>query len=169
MDIYAYIEKDHRAVADLMQQVLDTRDAKRRMELFNRIRTELILHLDSEEVTFYRAVERASRARPLEEQMSHAEDEHQEARDYLMKLSALEIHDELWIETFGEFKHAVSHHVKEEETEVWKKAKKLLSDADAEKLADEMAAVKQEMKDNPPLPGNLFDKPDNSLRRRAHI
>ena len=49
MDIYSYIEKDHRAVADLMQQVLDTRDAKRRMELFNRIRAELIVHLDSEE------------------------------------------------------------------------------------------------------------------------
>lgn len=169
MDIYTYIEKDHRAVADLMQQVLDSRDAKRRMALFTKIRTELLLHLDSEEVTFYRAIERASAAAPVEEQMSHAEDEHQEVRDYLMRLTALEVHDESWIETFGEFKHAVSHHVKEEETEVWKKAKKLLDDAQAQQLAREMDAVKQEMKDNPPLPGNMFDKPGDELRQRAHI
>jgi len=167
MDIYDYIRKDHRAVADLMQQVVDDRDPQRRMTLMDKIRTELLLHLDSEEVTFYRAIERASDAKPVGQQMHHAEDEHQEVRDYLSRLTALDVRDESWIETFGEMKHAIAHHVEEEETQVWARAKALLDDAHAHRLAKDMAEVKREMKANPPLPGNMFDKPPRDMHPRT--
>ncbi|MDI7775342.1 hemerythrin domain-containing protein [Asticcacaulis sp. EMRT-3] len=168
MDIYDYIKKDHRAVADLMQQLLDDRDMQRRRELFARIRKELLLHIDSEEVTFYKAIEQASSAPPVAEKMDHAEDEHQEIRDYLSRLSGLDMHDESWIETFGEFKHAVSHHVAEEESEVWKKARACLNEAQAQQLADDMAAVKRDMKAYPSLPGNMYDKPSRSRPKSLH-
>lgn len=162
MDIYQYIEKDHRAVADLMQQVVDDRDPQRRKRLLDKIRTELLLHLDSEEVTFYRAIERVAQSRPaVHEQMGHAEDEHQEVREYLMQLAALDVGDDAWIETFGEMKHAVSHHVEEEETQVWKKARALFDEDQAHQLAKDMAAVKAELRANPPLPGNIFDRPSD--------
>ena len=152
MDIYSYIKKDHEKVADLMQQVIDSRDPNERKALFDTIRIELILHLGSEEQTFYRAIEKASRAEAVEEQMDHAHHEHDEVRDYLVKLAGLRVDNEIWIETFGEFKHAVSHHVAEEEGDVWAKARKFLSSHDAAKLAHEMDAVKQEMRDNIDLP-----------------
>lgn len=158
MDIYSYIRKDHEKVAGLMQQVVDSRDPAERQTLFETIRTELILHLGSEEQTFYKAIEDATRAQAVEEQMEHAEHEHDEVRQYLDKLSTLSVDDELWIETFGEFKHAVSHHVEEEEGDVWKKAKKYLSSHEATKLAKEMDAAKQEMKDDVDLPAGAFHK-----------
>ncbi|MEI9903759.1 MAG: hemerythrin domain-containing protein [Asticcacaulis sp.] len=146
MDIYSYIRKDHRKVAGLMDEVVASKDPSERQSLFATIRQELILHLGSEEKTFYKAIENATRAKPVEEQMQHAEHEHDEVRDYLKKLEGLDVRDEAWIETFGEFKHAVAHHVEEEEGDVWEKAKTYLSHDDALALAKAMdAAKKQEM------------------------
>lgn len=146
MDIYTYIKKDHRKVAGLMDQVVASRDPSERRTLFATIRDELLLHLSSEEQTFYKAIEDASRAQAVEEQMDHAHEEHDEVREYLRKLERLDVNEEAWIETFGEFKHAVAHHVEEEEGQVWKKARKYLSDDRAVELAREMDAVKKQEK-----------------------
>lgn len=141
MDIYTYLKKDHRKVADLMEQVIANPD--QREELFAEIKYELMLHADTEEVTFYKALETAARTQAVGEKMEHAEEEHDEVRMYLEKLSTLPIDSEDWIEQFGEFKHAVTHHVEEEEGEIFEKAKKYLSDKKAKDLAAEMEALKQ--------------------------
>ncbi len=148
MDIYSYLKKDHRLVAGLMDQVVASQDPAERQTLFQQIKLQLTLHADTEEKTFYKAVEDATRAKPVEEQMEHAHEEHDEIREYLQKLGELDVNDEAWIETFGEFKHAVAHHVEEEENQVFEKARKYLSDEDAVALAKEMDALKkQEKKD----------------------
>ena len=144
MDIYAYLKKDHKAVASLMDQVIASSDPTERRRLFETIKTELTLHADSEEQTFYKAVEDATRAKAVEEQMEHAHHEHDDIREYLVKLSDLAAEDEQWIETFGEFKHAVSHHVEEEEGDVFEKARKYLDHNDAVELAKEMDELKQQ-------------------------
>lgn len=51
------------------------------------------------------------------------------------------------MELIGEFKHAVTHHVKEEEEIVFAKAKKVLSSAQAKDLVSTMD--KQKEKENP--------------------
>ncbi len=150
MDIYGYIKKDHQKVASLMDQVVASSDPDERARLFTTIRSELILHLDSEQVTFYKAIEDATRAKAVEEQMEHAEKEHDEVRRYLDKLAGLDVHEEAWIETFGEFKHAVAHHVEEEEGDVWEKAKKYLSHDEAVQLAKDMDAAKKREAENMP-------------------
>lgn len=47
------------------------------------------------------------------------------------------------MEQLGEFRYAVLHHVKEEEGEIFDKAKKILSEEKAEELAEEMEELKQ--------------------------
>lgn len=146
MDIYSYLKKDHRLVEDLMEQVITAQDPDQREELFEQIKQELTLHADTEEETFYKAVEKATRSQAVGEQMEHAHGEHDEIREYLEKLSDLSPDDEEWIEQFGEFKHAVTHHVEEEEGEIFEKAKKYLNDKQAKELASEMEALKQKQK-----------------------
>ena len=146
MDIYTYLKKDHKKVADLMDQVIASKNPNERKELFDTIKEELTLHADSEEATFYKAIEQATRSKSVHEQMDHADEEHAEIRDYLETLESIDIATEEWIEQFGEFKHSVTHHVDEEEGDIFEKAKKYLTDAQAKDLAAEMDALKKEMK-----------------------
>lgn len=146
MDIYNYLKKDHRKVADLMEQVVSGGDPSLRQSLFEQIKAELALHADTEEQTFYKAIEDATRSKNVEEQMEHAHHEHDEIRDYLEKLTATPVEEEAWIETFGEFKHSVTHHVEEEEQDVFEKARKYLSAEDATQLAKDMDALKKQAK-----------------------
>jgi len=153
MDIYEYIHKDHEAVAKLMQEVVDSDDADECATLFETIKAELILHLGSEEQTFYEAVEKATRALEIKREMRHAHHEHDEVRQYLDKLSTLETASAVWRRIFLEMKVAVTHHVEEEETDVWADARQVLSEAEAHRLAIEMDEVKTQLKvrlDAPP-------------------
>ncbi len=146
MDIYNYLKKDHRLVADLMEQVVASKDASQREMLFEKIKEELTLHADTEEVTFYKAVEEATKSKDVQEKMEHADEEHAEIREFLETLSSIPVEDEKWIEQFGEFKHSVTHHVEEEEGDIFEKAKKYLGKEEAVQLAKDMDALKQEQK-----------------------
>lgn len=144
MDIYNYLKKDHQLVADLMEQVVASQSADERQRLFLQIKTELSLHADTEEQTFYRAIETATKAKLVTHEMEHAHKEHDEVREYLEKLSTLSVDDPTWIEVFGEFKHSVAHHVEEEEGDVFESAKKYLSADEAKTLAKDMDALKKQ-------------------------
>lgn len=146
MDIYSYLKKDHRLVSNLMDEVLASTKIKEREALFAQIKQELIIHAETEEATFYKAVEKASRSKNVHEKIEHADEEHQEIRSYLEQLSTIPMATEEWIEKFGEFKHAVAHHVKEEENDIFEKAKNYLSKEKAEQLAEEMENLKQQEK-----------------------
>ena len=156
MDIYKYLKKDHDKVAELMDQVITTKDLTERQSLFDTIKLELTLHADTEEQTFYKAIEDATRSKAVEEKVEHANEEHDEIREYLAKLTDTPLTEELWIETFGEFKHSVTHHVEEEEGEIFEKAKKYLSSHEATKLAKDMDALKAELKENMDMPAGVL-------------
>lgn len=139
-DIYSYIKKDHRHVSNLMEKLLAARSVSRRKTLFDQICIELSLHAETEEATFYRTLEKKQAAL---EKMKHAHDDHDEMREYMDKLSVITMESEKWIETFNQFKHSVEHHVKEEEEEIFKKARAVLSHPEAVQLAKDMDALKQ--------------------------
>ena len=157
MDIYNYLKKDHQKVADLMEQVIASKDPAERQSLFETIKMELTLHADTEEQTFYKAIEDATRSKQVEEKIEHANHEHDEIREYLEKLSTTPVTDELWLETFGEFKHSVTHHVEEEEGEIFEKAKKYLSSQEAKDLAKEMDALKKQSQVQSKVPADAMD------------
>jgi hemerythrin superfamily protein len=145
MDIYNYLKKDHRKVSDLMKHVLSARSPARREEIFDEINEELTLHAETEEATFYAALENEEET---EEKIEGAEEDHEEIKIYLKKLSSLSADSEKWMELFGEFRQAVEHHVKDEEERIFPKAKQILSDEEAEQLSREMARLKEEALEN---------------------
>ncbi len=156
MDIYNYLKKDHQKVADLMEQVVASKDPAERQSLFETIKMELTLHADTEEQTFYKAIEDATRSKQVEEKIEHANHEHDEIREYLEKLSTTPVSDELWLETFGEFKHSVTHHVEEEEGEIFEKAKKYLSSQEAKDLAKQMDRLKKQVQAQTQVPADAM-------------
>jgi len=145
MDIYAYIKRDHLKVADLMQQLLDIRLAAFHRRMFDQIKTELLLHTEAEERTFYKAINLTAREQATEDEMGHAFHEHGEIRNLLQELTDLSENNEMWMVKFGELKHAVEHHVIEEESYVWKKARMVLSPDQERTLARDMDREKQKL------------------------
>lgn len=156
MDIYNYLKKDHQKVADLMEQVVESKDPAERQALFETIKTELTLHAETEEKTFYKAIEDATRSKAAEEEVEHANHEHDEIREYLEKLSATPVEDDEWLVTFGELKHSVTHHVEEEESEIFETAKKYITSQEAKALAKEMDSLKMEMKEEIDMPAGVL-------------
>lgn len=145
MNIYEYLKKDHRTVDDMIEQMASTSDINERLKLFREIDDELSVHADTEEKTFYAEIEKKG-GKQLQEKEEHAEEEHDEIRKYLKRLNKLDPKSDAWLITFGEFKYAVSHHVDEEENEIFEKARKVISDKRAQELAEEMDALKQKRK-----------------------
>ncbi len=145
MDIYAYIKRDHLKVADLMQQLLDIRLAAFHRRLFDQIKSELMLHTEAEERTFYRAIDAATREPATAEEMEHAFHDHGEIRALVQELTDLSENDEMWMVKFGALKQAVEHHVEDEETNVWKKARMVLTSDQERKLARDMDREKQKI------------------------
>ena len=146
MDIYNYIRQDHRNVAALMDELLSINLSAVQERIFHKLRVELSLHAEAEEQTFYKALQDASERANVEDRIVHAREDHDEIRDLLTFLVNESIAGPRWMEKFGELKHAVEHHVKEEEVEIFAKARRLLSDEDAKHLAREMAMVKQRIR-----------------------
>lgn len=140
MDIYGYLKRDHRRVGDLMGQMLVLRSPENRHDLFREIKHELLLHAETEDATFYAAL---ANRKATQERIEEARSEHDEIKEYLARLSTVPIESRQWLELFGEFRHAVMHHVREEEEIIFEKAEKILSHAQAVQLARDMVALKQ--------------------------
>lgn len=146
MDIYSYLKNDHLQVSALMDTLVSAQTPRQRTALFHRIRDELTLHADTEEVTFYKAIDDATQSKRAEERLEHADKEHEEIRQYLVRLSTMPVENPKWMELFGELRHAVTHHVQEEESDVFESAKKCLSREQAVMLARQMDALKERYK-----------------------
>ena len=71
-------------------------------------------------------------------------------------LSTTPVTDELWLFTFGEFKHSVAHHVEEEESEIFEKARKYLSSQEAKDLAREMDVLKKQVQAETRVPADAM-------------
>ena len=149
MDIYAYLTRDHRKVAELMDDLLAINLSAVQISIFDRIRQELILHTIAEERTFYAALEEANREARIEDRVVHARADHDEIRQLLDHLDSAASVGPLWLEKFGELKHAVEHHAREEESEIFAKARGLLSAAQADQLARDIDRVKRQLVSEP--------------------
>ncbi len=139
MDIYSALHEDHLKMNALLEHILSTTSDLLRSRLFKEAKQELLLHTEAENTLFYEALREH---KDLHEEIARAQEEHQEIRKYLRKLNKLPIDTEKWLEQFGEFKHSVMHHVKNEGI-LFKKAKKLLTDAQASDLAVKMEEMKR--------------------------
>lgn len=149
MDIYELLKKDHRKVDQLFSKIkkhLEEKDFSSASDLFEEMKIELGSHAKAEEEVFYEPLRQASRGEKDLDLVGEAKEEHHVVALLLNELSRLDVSEEEWKAKLTVLSEMVEHHVEEEEEEVFKRAKRLFSDEDAEQMAENMKNLKEEYK-----------------------
>lgn len=92
-------------------------------KLFAELEQELEIHMEGEERFFYSALEQHEEAR---EKVLEAYEEHQVAKTLLGTFNSLAVDDGRWGAKLKVLNEVIEHHLKEEEGEVFKMARKAL-------------------------------------------
>ena len=119
-DALRMLKEDHQRVQALFARFERTRGEAAKQRLAETICQELTLHARLEEEIFYPATRKAIRDDDL---MNEAEVEHASAKDLIVQIEASSASDPRYdalVTVLGEY---VKHHVKEEETEMFKKVR----------------------------------------------
>ena len=136
--IFATLQKEHGEVSTLMSQLRrtdasDDSNAEYRGELFRKIRMELLAHASAEEATFYSSLKARAETLAL---IQSSIDEHQTIDDLLEELTRLGTESLIFDSRFRDLVAAVNHHIDEEETQLFPKAKDALSAEEISRLDD---------------------------------
>jgi hemerythrin superfamily protein len=151
-DAIALLKQDHANVKAMFQQFdeLGDRAFASKKKLADKICLELTRHATAEEEIFYPAV-RAS-GKDSEDLIDEATVEHSTAKDLIAQIGAMDAHDDLFDATVKVLGEYIDHHVREEEGEIFPKAKK--AGLDLQGLGREIEARKEEIDFVPqPMPG----------------
>jgi hemerythrin-like domain-containing protein len=139
MDAFNLLKTDHRKVEDLFSQ-LESASGQAKMRVFEQIKTELELHTHIEETIFYPALEEPKQTHEL---TLEAYEEHDVVKKLLQELSRAKSPTEEWEAQAKVLQENVEHHVEEEENELFKKAKAVLSTDEIETLGAQMENEKE--------------------------
>jgi hemerythrin superfamily protein len=144
-DAIALLTADHKTVKGLSSQFEELKQQdgvdEQKAQLVQQICTELTIHAQVEEELFYPAVRDAIDDDDL---MDEADIEHASAKDLIAQLEELEPGDDHYdarVTVLGEY---IDHHVKEEEGEMFGKARK--ADVNTVELGEQIAERKEELK-----------------------
>ena len=148
MDIYQRLIVDHEKQRDLMEKIMQTHgDSEERRKLFAEFKLEADSHANAEEQTFYAAL---IDNHDTQEQTRHSVAEHKETCDLIDELDEMDMSSPGWIQKFEKLKEELTHHVDEEEEDVFPMAKKVIGKSEADKMAKEFEERKAtEQKDMP--------------------
>lgn len=139
-DATAMLKADHKLVSSLFNEFDKTKSDARKTSIVAQICRELSVHTKIEEEIFYPAVKAALKDREL---VPEATVEHASVKDLIAAVQGKAPYGEMYdakVKVMGEF---VKHHVKEEEKEMFPKARKTKLDMVA--LGAQMASRKEEL------------------------
>ncbi len=136
----AMLRADHKLVSGLFEDFEKARSPAKKKAIVAQICTELKVHTQLEDEIFYPAFKLALKDHEL---VPEAQVEHESVKNLIDQVEGLEPDGEMYdakVKVMGEF---VKHHVKEEQTQMFPKAKK--SGLDLHELGRQMQARKQEL------------------------
>ncbi|MFP3496245.1 hemerythrin domain-containing protein [Pseudomonas sp. SIMBA_059] len=148
MNAIDLLKADHEKVKAILTQLSESteRGVKKRTELLDKLEMEVSIHTQLEEQILYPAF-KAAGGKDEAEMYYEAKEEHRTV-DSLV-LPDLKSTDPTSPEFAGRVKvvkELLEHHIEEEETEMFPKAKKLLGKAELEQLGEEMLVMKSSLK-----------------------
>jgi hemerythrin-like domain-containing protein len=119
-DAIVLLKADHEAVSQLFAEYEKTRSVPNKKALVAEICTALSVHAQIEEEIFYPAVKAALKDKLL---VPEATVEHGGVKDLIAQLEGVEPDGEMYDAKVKVLSEYVKHHVKEEQTEMFPKAK----------------------------------------------
>ena len=149
-DAIALLRADHQRVSDLYEQYEKARSTAKKRELVATICQELSIHAQVEEEIFYPAVKAALKDKEL---VPEAQVEHATLKELIAQVRDKEPDGEMFDAKIKVMSEYTKHHVKEEQNEMFPKAK--ATRLDMKQLGAQIAARKEELMANP----DLLEKP----------
>jgi len=143
-DAITLLKADHQRVTELFEQYEKSRSTAKKQKLVTAICEELSVHALVEEEIFYPAVKAALKDKEL---IPEAIVEHATIKEFIAKLDGRSPDGEMFdaqVQVMGEY---VKHHVKEEQTQIFPKARK--SRLDMLELGRRMAEHKRQLAADP--------------------
>jgi len=137
----ALLRADHKRVSALFEQYEKTRSAARKKALVADICMELGIHAQVEEEIFYPAVKAALKDKEL---VPEATVEHASVKELISQVEGKEPDGEMFDAKIKVLSEYVKHHVKEEQNEMFPKARN--SRLDMQELGARIASRKEELK-----------------------
>jgi hemerythrin superfamily protein len=128
-DIFEILKSDHDEHRRMLEE-LATASTDARADLFEAFRVEVSAHAAAEEQSLYASMLGDPE---LQEDGRHSVAEHKEIDDLLGELQEMAADDADWPAKFGAMRHRYTHHIDEEEEEMFPAAEKHFS---AEKAAE---------------------------------
>jgi len=148
MDAIQLLKKDHSTVRGLLDELVATtpRGLKKRTDLISRIARELKAHTTIEEEIFYPAFKAAGEKGNDSRMFFEAKEEHRAAGDLVLPdVLSTDPGSEKFSGRAKVLKEMIEHHAKEEETDMFPRAKQLLSKEELLALGDQMAVRKEQL------------------------
>ncbi len=136
----AMLRADHQRVSALFKEYEGSKSSRKKMEIVTQICTELTVHAEIEEEIFYPAVKAALKDKEL---VPEATVEHATLKDLIAQVKGVTPDDELFDAKIKVMSEYVKHHVKEEQNEMFPKAK--ATKLDMVELGGRMAARRAEL------------------------
>jgi hypothetical protein len=142
-DALSLLEKDHRRLEALLKRGDKTsvRSVVKRAELLKMLTAELDLHERLEEHLLYPALQAHAEAKAI---VLEGYQEHHVADLIVKELNALATDDAQWGAKFTVLKENIEHHIEEEEGEMFRTARAVMTRDELQRLGAQMAQMKAE-------------------------
>jgi hemerythrin-like domain-containing protein len=139
------LKKDHQEVMDFLDQIQDLSDHsfKKREDLFNQMKEELVPHLRAEEKAFYAVLLQNKEAK---EGTMEGMEEHHAAELILTELTRMSPEEEYWPAKLSVFKELVSHHIEEEESKIFQVAREVIDEDKMNSIMEKFQAEKEKVR-----------------------
>src|SRR5438128_2615328 len=144
MNALDLMKQDHKRLKKMLDQALEAEGGPQREALMEHVRTELVAHERMEEEVFYPRLRNEEKAR---DSVLEGYEEHHVADVILDELLEVPPETDLWKAKVKVLKENVEHHMDEEESELFKKARAVLDRDELERLGDRMEKVKRAAED----------------------
>jgi hemerythrin-like domain-containing protein len=144
MNALELLKHDHDRMKKMMNDLEHTSDGarKRRMDLFDRARKELAIHEQIEEEILYPTFKAQAK---LKEIVLEGYEEHHVADLVVGELVEIDVNNEKWAAKIKVLKENLEHHIEEEETEMFPRARKVFSSEELEELGRRLQTRKREL------------------------
>ncbi len=142
-DAIVILKSDHEKVKGLFEQFENSDNKREKRKIVAEAIMELKIHAEIEEKIFYPTVRSKVEDDDL---MNEADEEHHVAKLLIAELDQMDGSEDHWEAKFTVLAENIRHHIKEEEGEMFPKARK--EDIDFKAIGQKLLAAKQSLKKN---------------------
>lgn len=140
--ILTKIHNEHQELYELLDQVESSQDYFRRLELFNRVKSQLVEHMTGEERTIYTRFRHDIQEPKADRLVQLSDREHHQIKEYLQRLNLINFGSNDWLDVFKSFKDTVKKHCNDEEVYMFEEAKEDFSKEELVEIATEFEEAK---------------------------